>query len=135
MLKSEKGLTLIEVLASIVMFSIITVSFMNIIGSTTLSTLRIDDKKEEIRIAEQELKKRLQIISSSAVLPNVESQNAPSYTVNNYDVVINETKFPDSPSITATTNNSVSLQAIIVLMNGSIKEQRLLTVTVSKREN
>lgn len=133
MLKSEKGLTLVEVLGSIAILSIIIITFMNVLGSSTMSTFRNDDRNEAMQIAEHELKKKLQSISNAAITPNIGTQSVPTYIVDSYDVTIYETKFPDEPIITTPTNNMVTLQAITILLNGANKEQRLLTITVNKR--
>ncbi len=137
MRESERGVTLLEVLAAITILSIIAIVLMNSIGFTTSAFSRSDQKVDALRIAESELSVRLYEIETSSPLPNVCTTECEIVkTVNEngrpFEVTIIETNLVESPNYQYSSPNSfVSLQGISVMNNGAASEQRLLTVIVS----
>jgi prepilin-type N-terminal cleavage/methylation domain-containing protein len=135
---SERGITLIEVLAAITILSIITVVLINSLGLTTSAFTRSDYKVEALRIAESELSIYLHEIQTATPLPSictteckrietVVSENGKSYTV-----TIIETSLDENPAYQYSAIDSfVSLQGISIMDNGTTSEQRLITVIVS----
>lgn len=137
MKKSQRGITLLEVLAAITILSIIGIVLLNSVGFTTSSFVKSDQKVEALRIAESELTVRMYAIGSSTTLPNICSTECKVVkTVNSkgsiYTVTFIETSLVATPAYNYTSPNPfVSLQAIAVMKNGGSSEQRLITVIVS----
>jgi prepilin-type N-terminal cleavage/methylation domain-containing protein len=135
--RTERGITLIEVLAAITILSIITVVLVNSLGFTTSAFTRSDRKVEALRIAESELSIRLYEIQNTSPKPTVcasDCKTVSSVSKNGvtYTVTTIETSLIENPTYQySTADTFISLQGIALKDNGTTLEQRLITVIVS----
>lgn len=143
MIRNEKGLTLIEVMATVVVLSIIILAFTNLSQYHMLSNRKTDHKQIALTIAEQQLnEKRAYIAANFSSLTTsymaVGSSNTPfilpSYP--DYSVYIQQQDFTNA----VTYNNApylgkshVSIQGTVLLRDAADASKTktcLLTVTV-----
>ncbi len=139
-IKNERGLTLIEVLAAMAILSIIVIAFVNISGYMTLAFSKGDSETEAIRLAEKILTEERNRIDSLSTRPSVDYEKTIP-VVNGYVVTINETALVNNPSysqpLPTGLTNHVSVQGVVLLKNPNsvpvpnIDDPRLLTVTLS----
>jgi prepilin-type N-terminal cleavage/methylation domain-containing protein len=128
MVRNNKGMSLIEVLAAVVILSIVILSFINISGYTALSSSKTDKKAGALRLAEQKLNSIRYTIGTSIPVNGSQNQSSTSgiYTIDVYDTLLNTPSY--LPVVLA---NKVTLQDIFIMKNGSNDESRLIVVTVS----
>lgn len=135
MWNNERGITLIEVLAAVVILGIAVVIFTNISSYSMLVNKQSDHKSEALRLAGKKLSEIRNDIETSPTPIEVGTQNVGSTliagTIYSYSVV--ETSLANGQvNNTQLMDNNVSVQAIVLLTNpGAGREQRLITVTVS----
>lgn len=122
MLKNEKGLTLIEVLASVAILSIVVLAYINISDYTLLANHKSSKSVEALRIAEEQLNLARENFRVNQTIPT-------NKIVDAYKVIFQINNLPNSGAYDTTEyeSNHVSLQGIIA----ENSETRLLTVTVS----
>ncbi|MFD1736019.1 prepilin-type N-terminal cleavage/methylation domain-containing protein [Bacillus salitolerans] len=136
MWNQQNGMTLFEVLAAIVILSIIAIVLMNSMGFTSIAFSKSDKKVEAILIAETELKVKLHELEIASPPINVCTTSCTeSKSVNrnghNYHISIIETSLTQTPAYNYSSQNPyVSMQGIAVMYNGTSNEQRLITVVV-----
>lgn len=133
MIKNEKGLTLVEVLAAAAILGMIVTVFVTISGYTQLSFNKSDQKAASLRLAESKLNEIRNAIPVDPPIPNVGTQNQPTTPVSGFNVTVNETALTSTPvySTPIPEKNQVSLQGVVLLNNNGTYVPRLITVTVS----
>ncbi|MCC2685283.1 MAG: hypothetical protein K0R75_2182 [Paenibacillaceae bacterium] len=136
MIRNERGITLIEIMAAVVILSITVVIFTNISQYLSDNTVKDDKRTEALNIANQKLNSVVNAISSTSPFTGINTQNATT-TIDGYPVTVNET------ALTNTTGSSfsnipaderhVSLSSVVLMYNSGTgqNEPRLITVTVS----
>jgi Tfp pilus assembly protein PilV len=146
-IKNEKGLTLLEIIAAALILSFIVLAFADISGYSRLSFAKSDKKNVALRLAEQKLKDIRNTIESTN--PAINTQNmvtTPFPSNTDYSYTISDTPLTETPTYTnqTTTANRVSLQAVVLMDSGTtnpgpppttIYVPRLITVTVSWEDN
>jgi Tfp pilus assembly protein PilV len=124
-LRNEKGVSLVEVLGSIVIIGIILYTVLSITGFTSLSIIKSDNRTNAVIIAEKELSHALERIKTEEMTET--EKNAESFKV--YTDI---TEISENPSFGNSTprdtSTSVSLQGVGTNNHG---EQVLVTITVS----
>lgn len=133
-MRNEKGLTLIEVLASMVLLSIIVIAFVQVSGYTSLADNKSDRKAEAYRIAENELNELRTLYTTPATIPDNASWTDPlpdtSYA--GYTVVVQKHELNDinqnQYNYTNIETNHVSIQSIVLFTDNV---PRVITVTVT----
>jgi prepilin-type N-terminal cleavage/methylation domain-containing protein len=137
---NEKGLTLIEVLAAVVILSIVVLTFTNLSSFTMLSSSKTDKKAGAIQLAEltmNTLREKVNTSNANAAIMNISTLSAPSpNVVNGYTITMSETALTTNPTYTQpVSTNKVSVQDIFIfhdpdpLIHADV--QRLVTIIVS----
>jgi prepilin-type N-terminal cleavage/methylation domain-containing protein len=132
MLRNQKGLTLVEVLASTVILSIIILMFLNISGYSVLSNRKDDLRIDGLRLAERVLNEERSKLTSQ-ILPVAWNYSGPT-TEGPYTITVQHadlTSAFNNYDRTAFKKNRVSLQSVILFENNASLVPQLLTVTVS----
>ena len=121
-LRGEKGLSLIEVMAVIVILGILVLSFMNISGYSLLSRSQSVQRVEARHVAEDQLSKaRVYLRTQQALPPN---PAVPGYAVTYQLSEMSNLGQYAAPSAAA---RHISLQAVVLIQ----AVPKILTVTVS----
>lgn len=135
MVRDEKGLTLVEVMAGVVLLGLIALTFSQLSHFTSSVFYQTDKQSKALRIAERELHQKTAAIAAAPSVPSVDSQDEPPKTVDGFSVRTDETEVGASPAYSPPTyDNAVSVQSIVILQEGGTRTPRLLTVTVSWEE-
>lgn len=136
MIRNEKGITLVEVLAAVVILSILVVAFTNISTFTTKSSSTTDRRAGALRVAEERLNTIRNNIGTTA-LPIMGSQDVVAGTDASgfYQIDVSDTSL-QSPSYSAAgLTHKVYLQDIYIMRdlttNPETRVSRLIIVTVS----
>lgn len=140
MVRNEKGITLIEVLAAVVLLGLAVMVFVNISGYTTLANVKSDNKTAALAIAEKVLNEKRTEYSKTVPYitgwTDVVSQSAEGSRT--FKVIVQQTDIT-SPVYDKSKYQSryVSLQSIVLFKQDAASGAlipRLLTVTVSWEE-
>jgi len=137
MVRDDKGLTLIEVLAAIVILSVVILAFVNISGYTAQSSSKSDKKAGALRLAELTMNTLRNTVDSSSSIMNVftlPTPTPPPPNANGYSIAMSETLLTATPSYSvAEFANKVSLQDIFILHDpvSNTDVNHLITITVS----
>jgi prepilin-type N-terminal cleavage/methylation domain-containing protein len=139
MVRNNKGMTLIEVLAAIVILSIVVLAFSNISSFTMLSSSKTDKKAGAIRLAEltmNTLRETVNTNNANSPIMNISTLAAPSPSVvNGYTITMYETALTTNPTYTTqpVSTNKVSVQDIFIFHDqGTSKDvNRLVTILVT----
>ncbi|TBL80229.1 type IV pilus modification PilV family protein [Paenibacillus thalictri] len=139
MFKNERGVTLVEVLAAVVLLGIAVIIFVNLSGYTLLAGKKSDYKTAALRIGEKVLnEKRAEIAASAPALPWTVSSSTADDGSLHFKVFVQQTDMA-SPAYSKTGFGShyLSLNAVALFKTSSASSDlvpRLLTVTVSWEE-
>jgi prepilin-type N-terminal cleavage/methylation domain-containing protein len=119
MTRNEKGLTLIEVLAAVVILSILVLTFTNLSSFTMLSSSKTDKKAGAIQLAEltmNTLREKVNTANANSAIMNISTLPAPSPSVvNGYTITMLETPLTPNPTYTQPdSTNKVSVQDIFI---------------------
>jgi type II secretory pathway pseudopilin PulG len=136
MIRNERGITLIEILAAVIILGITVAIFTNISQYLTNNSVKDDERTEALNIANLKLNSVVNALPSSSPFANINTQNA-STTIDGYPVTVNETaltsmtgsSFSNIPAV----ERHVSLSSVVLMYNSGTgqNEPRLITVTVS----
>ena len=125
-LGNERGMTLIEVLAAVVILGIVVVAFMDISGYSLVANKKSDQFEEAMRLAESRLN-----IAKELVYTDPTNLLSKTETVEEYTVIYQVSQDLQQPEITYQTaafeSEHVSMQSVVVYEN----KASLLTVTVT----
>jgi prepilin-type N-terminal cleavage/methylation domain-containing protein len=137
MARNEKGLTLIEVLASVVILSIVVLTFTNFSSYTILSTNKTDKKAGALRLAERTMNSLRDTVYTHPAMMNINSLPIPTLPPDlvdsGYVITMSTSTVIANPSYNPVLYpNKVSLQEIFILKNPSnISTTYLITIIVS----
>jgi prepilin-type N-terminal cleavage/methylation domain-containing protein len=139
MVRNNKGMTLIEVLAAVVILSIVVLAFSNISSFTMLSSSKTDKKAGAIRLAEltmNTIRDTVNTYNANSPIMNISTLAAPSPSVvNGYTITMYETALTINPTYTPqpVSSNKVSVQDIFIFHDqGTSKDvNRLVTILVT----
>jgi len=126
-MRNQRGFTLVEILASITIFSIIVVFILQLTGQINLFDQSQERKEEAVRLANDVLNETLEEISSADTLPSIgtlhQSRTIENFTINIYDTDVNDSgNLPNAP---------VSLTSVVHLKDDQgVLVPRLIVVTV-----
>jgi len=126
-MRNQRGFTLVEILASITIFSIIVVFILQLTGQINLFDQSQERKEEAVRLANDVLNETLEEISSADRLPSIgtfhQSRTIENFTINIYDTDVNDSgNLPNAP---------VSLTSVVHLKDDQgVLVPRLIVVTV-----
>lgn len=138
LLRNERGLTLLEVLAATVILSLVVLMFLNISSFSIMSNKNDDLRVNALRLAEQKLNEyRSTYAAAVPILQNWGDINLdPLDPASPYSVYVQQSGIQNQTfSTTAFTNRKfVSLQGVILFRDASTAPAtlvpRILTVTV-----
>jgi prepilin-type N-terminal cleavage/methylation domain-containing protein len=137
LLRNEKGLTLLEVLAATVILSLVVLMFLNISSFSIMSNRNDDLRVNALRFAEQKLNEyRSTYAAAVPVLQNWADLNPALDPASPYGVYVQQSGIQNQTFSTAVFTNRkfVSLQSIILFRDASTAPAtlvpRILTVTV-----
>ncbi|CAG7648251.1 prepilin-type N-terminal cleavage/methylation domain-containing protein [Paenibacillus allorhizosphaerae] len=121
-LHNEKGLSLIEVMAAMVILGILVISFMNISGYSILSNGKSSQLVDARLVAEDQLNKARLFIRANNALPS-------NPAVTGYKVIyqLSDMTNAGNYSTSAFLAHHISLQAVVLIQS----VPKILTVTVS----
>jgi len=122
-LRNERGLTLIEALAAMVVLGFVVVGLLHITGYASLASVRSANEADALRIAEEQLAIVRETARASGALPNVRVYSVGGYAVTVQDSLLNQVTY----NATTFGPKHLSLQAH-ALIGGA---PRVVTVTVS----
>jgi prepilin-type N-terminal cleavage/methylation domain-containing protein len=137
MARNERGLTLIEVLAAVVILSILILTFTNISSFTILSSSKSDKKAGAISLAERTMHSLQDRVNSSTTVMNINLLPSPALPPDladsGYEITMSHSTLIANPSYNAAPYiNNVSLQDIFILKDNSGNDiNYLITITVS----
>lgn len=124
-MNSQRGLTLIEVLAAMLILGIAVISFVSVSNYTTLSNYNTDNTVKALTIAEDQINTSRSSLKSN-IVPIASQQVSDIYTVTQ------QLNPLGTAPVFSTAPKHVSLQSVvpIVLSNSSAPVPYVLTVTV-----
>jgi len=126
-MRNQRGFTLVEILASITIFSMIVVFILQLSGQINLFDQSQERKEEAVRLANDVLNETLEEISSADTLPSIGTVHR-SRTIENFTITIYDTDINDSGNL---PNVPVSLTSVVHLRDNQGKlVPRLIVVTV-----
>lgn len=123
--KNQKGITLIELLAAMIILGVVVMSFVSISNYSSLADHRSGMQTEAMRLAEGKLNTLRNEITPSDPIGSMNNTTVENgYTIKIEDYPLNSVTHPAS-------NRIVTVNAIVLMHNGTNSEARLLTVTAS----
>ena len=135
-MRNEKGITLLELLASMAILGIMVAGFLNLTQFNAKTKLEESRRAEALRIAEEQLNRvRVSYNSIPAKSPVTGNQVISTSTQGQYQLLIQLSDLTNTPSYTAPANNrQVYVQSVVLIKDASDPTAmipKLLTVTVS----
>jgi prepilin-type N-terminal cleavage/methylation domain-containing protein len=135
---NDKGMTLIEVLAAVVILSILVLTFTNISGFTALSSGKTDKKAGALRLAEltmNTIRETVNTANANSSIMNTRTLPQPSPdTVGIYHISRSEDDLTSNPAYSLPSDpNRVSVQDVFIMHDTSTNKDvnRLITIFVS----
>ncbi|CAN7572151.1 type II secretion system protein [Paenibacillus sp. LjRoot153] len=137
LIRNEKGLTLLEVLAATVILSLVVLMFLNISSFSMMSNKNDDLRVNALQLAEQKLNEyRSTYTAAVPVLQNWADLNPALVPTSPYGIYVQQSGLQNPPFSPAVFTNRklVSLQGIVLFRDISTTPAklvpRILTVTV-----